>query len=314
MEQNTKTVLASGQCGEQLTWRLEADTLFIEGTGEMWARSSLPWNLRHGGLDPALFSKLVIESGCTIISDMAFFDHPSLTEVVIPDTVCWIGHDSFSDCKYLKSITVHPSNPVYGAENGLLINKQTQTLQLCPAGHTGKLSIPCGIVKIGECSCSCDGNITEVDIPLGVEIIMQEAFFGCDKLEKAHLPAGMREIEQSAFEGCFSLKSISIPANTLIHQYAFARCEQLTAVSLSSGITTIPQWAFADCRDLCDLIIPEGVTSIGEGAFENCTGFTSLVIPNSVTHIGKNAFKNVPHIIYHGPAQSENSWGALSRN
>ena len=52
--------------------------------------------------------------------------------------------------------------------------------------------------------------------------------------------AGIRGIGQSAFEGCFSLKSISIPADTLIHQYAFARCEQLTSVSLSSGITTIP--------------------------------------------------------------------------
>ena len=304
----------SGRCGERLTWRLDADTLIIEGKGEMWADSKLPWDSWHGNLEPNLFSKLVIESGCTVISDEAFLDHPSLTEVSIPDTVRWIGLDSFSDCVCLKSITVHPDNPVYASENGLLIDKQTQTLQLCPAGQEGKILIPRGIVNIGERSCSCNYKITEVEMPLGVEIIMQEAFYGCDKLEKVHLPAGIREIGESAFEGCCMLKIISIPADTLIHKYAFARCEQLTAVSLSSGITTIPEGAFADCHALCDLVIPDGVTIIDEMAFENCTGFTSLAIPNSVTHIGKNAFKNVPHIIYHGSAHSEDNWGALSRN
>ena len=39
-----------------------------------------------------------------------------------------------------------------------------------------------------------------------------------------------------------------------------------------------------------------------------------LQIPDSVTEIGEDAFLDVPHIIYNGPAQSKDNWGALSRN
>ena len=314
METTNKMLPTSGRCGEQLNWRLQADTLFIEGKGEMWARSMLPWNSWHGNLDPKLFSKLVIESGCTMISDRAFLEHPSLVEVSIPDTVHWIGPDSFSDCEWLKSITVHPSNPVYASENGLLIDKRTQTLQLCPAGQTGKVSIPCGIVKIGECSCSCDENITEVDIPLGVEIIMQEAFYGCDKLEKVHFPASLKEIDSEAFGRCPKLKTVVLPAGAVILDYAFEGCESLASVSLPSDMTRIFKSTFEACTSLREITIPDTVTIIDQWAFRDCTGFTSLVIPDSVTEIGKDAFKNVPHIIYHGSAHSEDNWGALSRN
>lgn len=62
------------------------------------------------------------------------------------------------------------------------------------------------------------------------------------------------------------------------------------------------------------IIIPEGVKEIGERAFAGCIHVKPLRIPVTVVKIGKDAFLDVPCIIYNGPAQSDDNWGALSRN
>ena len=60
--------------------------------------------------------------------------------------------------------------------------------------------------------------------------------------------------------------------------------------------------------------VPENVLIIREDAFEGSDQLVELTIPDSVTEIGRSAFWNVPHIIYYGPAQSDDNWGAKSRN
>jgi len=60
--------------------------------------------------------------------------------------------------------------------------------------------------------------------------------------------------------------------------------------------------------------VPESVLEIGEDAFNGCDRLEELIIPNSVTEIGRFAFVGVPHITYHGPAKSDDNWGAKSRN
>lgn len=60
--------------------------------------------------------------------------------------------------------------------------------------------------------------------------------------------------------------------------------------------------------------VPQHIQAIGEDAFGGCDRLEELIIPDSVTEIGHFAFLGVPHITYHGPAQSDNNWGAKSRN
>lgn len=62
------------------------------------------------------------------------------------------------------------------------------------------------------------------------------------------------------------------------------------------------------------VVIGKGISQIGEGTFHHYTRLTSITIPDSVTQIGEGAFEDVPHITYHGPAQSDNNWGARKRN
>ena len=60
--------------------------------------------------------------------------------------------------------------------------------------------------------------------------------------------------------------------------------------------------------------VPKCVQTIGEDAFNGCDRLEKLIIPDSVTEIGHFAFFGVSHIIYHGPAQSDDNWGAKKMN
>ena len=66
--------------------------------------------------------------------------------------------------------------------------------------------------------------------------------------------------------------------------------EQINAVVLEPGITSIGDYAFTKFDNLTDIQIPDSVTSIGEWAFYNCGSLASVKIPACVASIGERAF------------------------
>lgn len=92
------------------------------------------------------------------------------------------------------------------------------------------------------------------------------------------------------------------------------RINKLRAAEIAPGCQEIGESVFYGHTALETVKIPMGVLKIGMFAFAGCENLKNLEIPDSVTEIGRDAFRDVPHIIYHGPAQSDDNWGALSRN
>ena len=77
---------------------------------------------------------------------------------------------------------------------------------------------------------------------------------------------------------------------TTVGSYAFKGCYYVTSISIPTSVTTIGSYAFKGCYYVTSISIPAGVTTIGSYAFNNCYNAESISIPASVTSIGEKAF------------------------
>lgn len=140
-------VIASGECGQNVTWVLYEDgTLIISGTGPMEdyaAVSAIPW---YEYLDSDSIITVVIDDGVTSIGTGAFY-WCGLTSVVIPNSVTSIGESAFYSCGRLTSVT-----------------------------------IPDSVTSIGRAVFAGCTSLISVTIPDSVTSIVERAFWGCGSL------------------------------------------------------------------------------------------------------------------------------------
>lgn len=90
---------------------------------------------------------------------------------------------------------------------------------------------------------------------------------------------------------------------------------------IPQGTTIINDYAFFGCQDLTTVVIPEGVTTIGESAFRECSSLTHVVFPSTINHIGDLAFfetlwdNNLPdEELYIGTALYKTAYDIRSAN
>ena len=56
--------------------------------------------------------------------------------------------------------------------------------------------------------------------------------------------------------------------------------------SIPNSVTLIGDYTFECCSNLTSITIPNSVTSIGGSVFYKCSSLTSIIISNNVTSIG----------------------------
>ena len=72
-----------------------------------------------------------------------------------------------------------------------------------------------------------------------------------------------------------------------------ANLNDITSVTVQSGVTRIGASAFHDCKYLTSVSLPEGLTSIGDRAFHTCFRLPALTVPASVESVGEYAFEGL---------------------
>ncbi len=85
---------------------------------------------------------------------------------------------------------------------------------------------------------------------------------------------------------------------TAICNEAFSGCEKLTAVSIASSVTNIGYGTFHGCTGLENITLPNSITNIGYGLFWGCEGLKTVILPNTVTSIGSDAFLGCGKLVY----------------
>ena len=109
------------------------------------------------------------------------------------------------------------------------------------------------------------------------------------------LPASVCEIAQNAFYDNKTLERIDMTSCnklTIIGEFAFAGCENLTNIIFPENIEEIRETAFSNCEALAsvDLSNCKKLDKIGESAFNWCPSLEEVLLPESLSSIGKSAF------------------------
>ena len=305
----SSAVIASGSCGENVTWALDSEgTFVISGRGAMTDYDSYtvtPWYTDYRDS----IKKVFIKSGVTNIGASAFNNLPKMTHITISETVEKIGNSGLYGCEALTDIEVYSGNPSYSSEDGVLFNRDKSELISYPAGKTNaSYTVPQTVRKIGVSAFSRNKNLAELTLQPGLVEIGTMAFHDCDRLTEVILPSGMETIGNSAFYNCEALTRVTLPDTVkTIGSNAFYWCENLVDANIPGSVTKIGDGAFYQCPKLAGpIVIPDGITKIGQLTFELCQSVTCVTIPESVTSIGWEAFNrcnNLQDVYFGGSAQ-----------
>ena len=223
-------------------------------------------------------SCIVIPNSVTYIGDDAF-SMTALSSVVIPNSVTSIGKGTFWNCTFLSSIVI--PNSVTSIEK--------QAFDGCTS--LSSIVIPDSVTNIGERAFSSCTSLSSIVIPDSVTDIGESAFSSCTSLSGVVIPNSVKSIGESAFSSCTSLSGIVIPNSVKSIGYRmFSSCTSLSSIVIPNSVTSIGDSAFWDCTSLFSIIIPDSVTSIGSCAFSNCSSLSNIVIPASVTNMDGNPF------------------------
>jgi len=270
--------------------------------------------ISHYNGDPAELTipQMIDHHAVSGLAHGSFGSCDEMTRVTIPDCVVRVDGNPFAGCENLASIKVSQEHPTLALIDGVLFEKATKRLVCYPAAM----------------------GLDAYEIPRGILVVGEEAFYGCNRLSSILIPETVTTIGNGAFNHCTVLTELSIP-NSAIHMGVnpFVGCSSLLSpvispehpvlelrdgmlfqktekwlmsffcaredesVIIPGDVLVIGKDAFNGCTALTDITIPDSVTTIGYDAFRNCTGLTEIAIPDSVTTIGDGAFANCQYLM-----------------
>ncbi len=155
-----------------------------------------------------------------IIGNQAFMAAPIEGELVLPETLTYLGNGAFHGSKFTK----------------ITLNKS--------------------LTKIRDNAFSCSSELEAVIIPEGATYAIADKMFReCPKITEITIPEGICEVSEEAFIACTALKRISLPQSvTKIGAGAFKNCTALEEVIIPNTVTRINTETFNNCTSLQRII------------------------------------------------------------
>ena len=236
----------------------------------------------------------VMPAGVKNIAGGAFSYTVGLTSLTFSADVTSIGDYAFSDSG-VSAFIVDPGNTTFSSVNGVLYDKNIETLILYPVGKSGSYVIPASVITIGSRAFRYASHLTNVSFEAGSKLTSfgSESFAGTS-LAGIAIPVSATSIGDRAF-GSSSLTTITFGSGsklTTIGEEAFVN-SALTSIEIPKNVTIIGVGAFSGTQHLSSLTFENEskLTSIGDFSFAN-SALTSITIPKSVTQIYDSAFFN----------------------
>lgn len=228
--------------------------------------------------------RFVVRDGVEAIGEDVLSGHQELEEIVFPDSVKEVKGKAFSDCPSLK--TVHLNGGLERCESYAFGNTALERVKLplslkyigqkrfsgrrpfsgCSKltafemdGESDLFTVIDGVLYMKHNSelslLHCPSGRTELNIPDGVERILDNACWECRNLEKVVMPDSVTSIGGWAFCDCKNLQQVVLGKNVqFIGSCAFRECTALKELDLTVCVPKyclrVDNSAFMYCPDM----------------------------------------------------------------
>ena len=173
-----------------------------------------------------------IKEGTLGVLAYAFQSCQSLTDIVIPQSVTFIGEGAFQFCQKLVAVHIE--------DMAAWCNISFENHEANPLWYAHKLYL---------------NNVLVTDLVIeNTTEIKEMAFYSCTSLTSVTISKGVTSIGMAAFVVCSNLTSVTISQGvTSIGTEAFLACRNLTSITIANSVTSIEINAFLDCTSLTEI-------------------------------------------------------------
>ena len=156
----------------------------------------------------------------------------SLVNFTISKSTIKITESAFSNCVSLIRFIVDKDSDTFSDVNGLLYDKSSQNLIICPPANTS-LEIPSQTSSIASSAFTICTNLKSISFVSCSKLIAfgESLFITCTQLQEINFPPLLQNISNNCFQGCKSLSRVVLPP--LINEIGsscFSNCVSLKTV------------------------------------------------------------------------------------
>ena len=302
--ENTDNTPEEEAC-EHFVFRLSADKTYYE-----ISQNSKCWHTRIDGI-PAMHDGLPVKA----VARYGFKSNQILQEIIIPDTIEYIGESAFDSCKGLTFVSL-PSGLEY---------IDSKVFKNCL--NLKNIVLSASVKEIRD-SAFYGCSLESFDFLAGVEKIGKEAFVHSTKLKSIVIPESVKEIGNGAFGGCVFAEVINRSSLNIVAGSDDFGCVAQYAIEVHTGETKLKREgdflmytgddvhlvdyygessevqlpgkyngkdygifvkAFSE-DDISSVVFSDAVSHIEERAFYSCKKLKSITFSNSFNDIGGYAF------------------------
>lgn len=246
-------------------------------------------------------TEIVIPRGVTKIYSNTFKES-SIKKLVIHENVKDIDLTSFEYTPNLEEIVVDENNKIYKTIDGVLFDKEVNTLLKYPSGKVSMFySIPSTVTTIKEKAFRDSKSLYNINLSTSLISIEDFAFSGCNKLIEVIFNDKVEFIGFEAFRNCSSIKKLNLPGSVnTIKEGAIRYMNSLTELSLPFIANDDPLFNLAylcggeeyTIQKLESLYILGG-NKIRNNSFKGLIEVTNLKLASTVSNIEEGAFSTI---------------------
>ena len=190
----------------------------------------------------------------TGIEEDAFSSNATIKEVVLPDSVTYIGGSAFKNCSNLAKVNL---NKVEVVDKSAFEGTKLNTVTL--------------------------SNVMTIE---------NNAFKNCKSLKKVTLSNNILELGKSAFSGCIVMTDCDLGSVQKVGESCFSGCGNLVNVNLSK-VKYFQKASFMSCASLNNIVLTN-VIEVEHEVFNTCTSLSHITVGVNAKVLHLTAFEACP--------------------